>query len=111
MTNLVEMVAAQGKQAESTFVKDLVSRDTWSGAAFYGVLFLTAAWLVGRAVNLAVLRLMKRDTRGALDQTTIRFLARLARLFLRSGFLDQLRAAESPAVAYQVIQAAEAELL
>jgi len=45
------------------------------------------------------------------DATHLRVLARLSRLFLRPGFLDDLRAAESPAAAYQVIEAAEADLL
>ena len=70
----------QTTQAVSTFVEDLFSRDTWLGALFYGILFLAAAWLVGRAVRLAVHRLLDRDIQGALDRTTIRFLAQLARL-------------------------------
>jgi nitrogen PTS system EIIA component len=45
------------------------------------------------------------------DATHLRVLARLSRLMLREDFLDQLRAAESPAAAYQTIQAAESDLL
>jgi nitrogen PTS system EIIA component len=45
------------------------------------------------------------------DQTHLRVLARLTRLLLREGFLDELRAAETPADAYDVITSAERELL
>ncbi len=45
------------------------------------------------------------------DQTHLRVLARLTRLLLREGFLDELRAAETPAEAYEKIAAAERELL
>ncbi len=45
------------------------------------------------------------------DQTHLRVLARLTRLLLRDGFLTQLRAAEIPTDAYEVITAAERELL
>jgi nitrogen PTS system EIIA component len=43
--------------------------------------------------------------------THLQTLARLSRLLLRPGFLDELRAADSSAAAYQVIEAAEADLL
>jgi len=45
------------------------------------------------------------------DRTHLQVLARLARLFLRPGFLDELRAAETPADAYDRIKAAEEQLL
>jgi PTS system nitrogen regulatory IIA component len=45
------------------------------------------------------------------DQTHLRVLARLTRLLLREGFLDELRAVETPAEAYEIIVAAERELL
>jgi PTS system nitrogen regulatory IIA component len=45
------------------------------------------------------------------QKTHLRVLARLSRLFLRQGFLDQLRAAESPKDALQVIRDAEKQLL
>lgn len=44
------------------------------------------------------------------DQTHMRILARLARLLLRPGFLDDLRAAETPADTWQIIDAAERDL-
>ena len=44
------------------------------------------------------------------DQTHLRALARIARLILRPGFLDQLRAAETPGEARRVIEEAEGEL-
>ncbi len=45
------------------------------------------------------------------DQTHLRVLARLTRLLLREGFLDELRAAEAADEAYKVIVAAERVLL
>jgi PTS system nitrogen regulatory IIA component len=45
------------------------------------------------------------------DRTHLRVLARLTRLFLRPGFLDELRAAETAAEARNVIIAAEQQLL
>jgi PTS system nitrogen regulatory IIA component len=44
------------------------------------------------------------------DRTHLRVLARLSRLLLRPGFIDSLRAAETPAETWQVIDAAEKEL-
>ncbi len=45
------------------------------------------------------------------DRTHLRVLARLTRLFLRPGFLDELRAAETPAESLDKIVAAEQQLL
>jgi PTS system nitrogen regulatory IIA component len=45
------------------------------------------------------------------DPTHLRVLARLARLFIRPGFLDELRAAGTPTEARQVIVTAEGQLL
>ncbi|MFM7148395.1 MAG: PTS sugar transporter subunit IIA, partial [Gemmataceae bacterium] len=45
------------------------------------------------------------------DRTHVRVLARLARLILRENFVDQLRAAETPAEAHGCILQAERELL
>jgi PTS system nitrogen regulatory IIA component len=45
------------------------------------------------------------------DRTHLRVLARLTRLLTRPGFVDELRAAETPAESYEKITAAERELL
>ncbi|HBI42811.1 MAG TPA: PTS fructose transporter subunit IIABC [Planctomycetales bacterium] len=45
------------------------------------------------------------------DQTHLRVLARLTRLLLREGFVDELRGAETAAEAYETIVSAERELL
>jgi PTS system nitrogen regulatory IIA component len=45
------------------------------------------------------------------DRTHLQVLARLSRLFKRPGFLDELRAAETPADTWQVLALAERELL
>jgi PTS system nitrogen regulatory IIA component len=45
------------------------------------------------------------------DRTHLRVLARLTRLFLRTGFLDELRAAQSPGESWEKITSAEQQLL
>jgi PTS system nitrogen regulatory IIA component len=45
------------------------------------------------------------------DRTHLRVLARLSRLLLRPGFMEELRAAETPAAAFQIIETAEQDLL
>jgi PTS system nitrogen regulatory IIA component len=45
------------------------------------------------------------------DRTHLRVLARLTRLLQRPGFLDELRAAETPTEAWQAITAGEEQLL
>jgi PTS system nitrogen regulatory IIA component len=45
------------------------------------------------------------------DRTHLRVLARLTRLLLRPGFLDELRAAETPAESWERIATAEQQLL
>jgi PTS system nitrogen regulatory IIA component len=45
------------------------------------------------------------------DRTHLRVLARLSRLLLRPGFLDELRAAEAPAESWELIVKEERELL
>ncbi|HEX5271093.1 MAG TPA: PTS sugar transporter subunit IIA [Gemmataceae bacterium] len=45
------------------------------------------------------------------DRTHLRVLARLSRLLLRPGFLDELRAAETPAETFELIVNEERELL
>jgi PTS system nitrogen regulatory IIA component len=45
------------------------------------------------------------------DRTHLQVLARLSRMFLRPGFLDELRAAETPGEAHERIVAAEQELV
>lgn len=45
------------------------------------------------------------------DPTHLRVMARLARLILREGFVDQLRSTQTPQEAYEVIVQAERELL
>jgi len=45
------------------------------------------------------------------DRTHLRVLARLTRLFLRPGFLDELRAAQTPGESWEKIASAERQLL
>lgn len=45
------------------------------------------------------------------DRNHLRVMARLARLFRRDGFLEELRSTETPAEAYDLLTSAERELL
>jgi PTS system nitrogen regulatory IIA component len=45
------------------------------------------------------------------DRTHLRVLARLSRLMLRPGFIEELRAAETAAETFQLIEAAEQDLI
>jgi PTS system nitrogen regulatory IIA component len=45
------------------------------------------------------------------DRTHLRTLARLSRLLLREGFIAELRAAETPAAAFRLIESAEQDLI
>ncbi len=49
------------------------------GALVYALLFAAAAWFVGRALRVAVQRVLARD-KGYVDRTTINFLAQLAQM-------------------------------
>jgi len=52
------------------------------GALFYGIIAATAAWLLGRAVHLAVHRRLDRVQADGADPTGIRFLGQLAKLMV-----------------------------
>ena len=62
--------------------KTLMSTETVPGVLFMGVLFTFAAWLGGRAVRLAVHRLLDRSQEDGADPTGIRFLGQLSRLMV-----------------------------
>ncbi len=84
MTNIVGNLpsAKTSGQEMARMIRDMFAPETLPGAFFYGVLFVVLAWLAGRIVRLAVHRVLDKDTHGALDRTTIRFLAQLARLLV-----------------------------
>jgi small conductance mechanosensitive channel len=50
------------------------------GAILYAVVFAFFAWLIGRALRLAVQRVLARDKRALVDRTTVNFLAQLAQI-------------------------------
>jgi small-conductance mechanosensitive channel len=60
------------------FIFDLTDPNTPIGAAFYGLIALVAAWLIGRAVKLAIHRYLDRAEKAGADVTGIRFLGKLA---------------------------------
>jgi small-conductance mechanosensitive channel len=50
------------------------------GALVYAVVFALLAWLIGRALRLAVQRVLARDTHAYVDRTAVNFLAQLAQI-------------------------------
>ena len=52
--------------------------ETLSGALVYAVVIAVMAWLIGRALRLAVQRVLVRDTRGFVDRTRVNFLSQVA---------------------------------
>jgi small-conductance mechanosensitive channel len=58
----------------------LTDPKTLLGAIFYALVFLFLAWLFGRALHLAVKRLLTKDTHNRVDRTAVNFLAQLARI-------------------------------
>jgi small-conductance mechanosensitive channel len=52
------------------------------GAVFYAIVTIVGAWLVGRAVKLAIHRSLDRAQRAGADATGIRFLGKLASLVI-----------------------------
>ena len=57
----------------------LADTKTLLGAVFYAIVFGFIAWLVGRALRLAVQRVLASDTHDRVDRTAVHFLAQLAR--------------------------------
>ena len=58
----------------------LVNPGTDLGAVFYGLMTIVLAWLIGRAVNLAIHHYLDRVEKSGADPTGIRFLGKLARV-------------------------------
>jgi small conductance mechanosensitive channel len=59
-------------------IADLRNPMTALGAAFYGLITFVLAWIIGRAVKLAIHRSLDRAQRAGADPTGIRFLGKLA---------------------------------
>jgi len=57
---------------------DLTNPHTALGAASYGLIALVAAWLISRAVKMAIHRYLDRAEKAGADVTGIRFLSKLA---------------------------------
>jgi small conductance mechanosensitive channel len=60
--------------------RNLLDTNTWLGAAILALLFFLAAWVIGRAVSLAIHRHLDKAEREGSDPTGIRFLGKLANL-------------------------------
>jgi small-conductance mechanosensitive channel len=60
------------------WLHDLPNPDTQIGTLALGFLFLIVAWLVGRALRLAIHRYLDKAERAGSDPTGIRFLGKLA---------------------------------
>jgi small-conductance mechanosensitive channel len=80
MTDMTDQMGRMAGDKMAQVAIDLTNPKTLIGAAFYGLLTFVAAWLIGRAVNLAIHRYLDRVARAGADPTGIRFLAKLARL-------------------------------
>ncbi len=70
MTNIVEQFRSGAFTEPSTPI----------GALLWAMIFALAAWLVGRALRLAVNRVLLKDKRGYVDRTTINFVGQLAQI-------------------------------
>ena len=59
---------------------DFADPTTSLGAFIYALVFAFLAWIVGRALRLAIHRLLAYDKRALVDRTTVRFLGQLAQI-------------------------------
>lgn len=66
------------KKQLSDIVLDLFDPNTPLGIISYAVIFIVAAWLVGRAVRLAIHRYLDKAEKAGADPTGVRFLGKLA---------------------------------
>jgi small-conductance mechanosensitive channel len=80
MTNMTDKMEQMASDKFWQFVSDLMSGTTLIGAAFYALIAFLVAWLVGRAVKLAIDRYLDRVEKAGADPTGIRFLGNLARV-------------------------------
>jgi small-conductance mechanosensitive channel len=69
---------AQVKQQFWQVVLDLPDPKTWPGKVTYGFIFFFTAWLVGRAVRLAIHGYLDKAEKAGADPTGVRFLGKLA---------------------------------
>ena len=80
-TNVPPLLQTKWQEAQFIF-RETFSPATPLGALFYFILFGFLAWIGGRALRLAVHRVLEKNTEGVLDPTTVRFLGQLAKLFV-----------------------------
>jgi small conductance mechanosensitive channel len=59
---------------------DLLSPRTLAGAVTYGLVLLAAAWIVARALRIAVGQALARVDRAMVDRTSVTFLTQLAQI-------------------------------
>jgi small-conductance mechanosensitive channel len=64
----------------NTLILESTNPYTRIGAAVYGLITVVAAWLISRAVKLAIHRYLDRAEKAGADATGIRFLSKLASL-------------------------------
>jgi small conductance mechanosensitive channel len=60
--------------------EDVVNTHTWHGALLYAIIIALVAWLAGRALNLAIHRVLNRPKHIPADPTAIKFLGQLAQV-------------------------------
>ena len=74
MTNIVHKIVEQFESGEFASPRNPL------GALLYALFFALFAWLLGRALRLAVHRLLARDKHAYVDRTAVNFLAQLAQI-------------------------------
>src|SRR5437879_13205427 len=57
----------------------LADPSTTQGAILYAIVFTFFAWFIGRALRLAVQRVLASDKHGHVDRMAVKFLAQLVR--------------------------------
>jgi small conductance mechanosensitive channel len=63
----------------SYFFSNLLNPGTYPGAIFYAIAVIVVAWVVGRALHLAIHRYLDRAEAAGADSTSVRFLGQLAK--------------------------------
>ena len=59
---------------------EFVNPKTNLGAFLYAIVFAFFAWVIGRALRLAIQRVLAYDKRALVDRTTVKFLGQLAQI-------------------------------
>jgi small conductance mechanosensitive channel len=81
-TNLVNSVALESQKTVSALLLESANPETGIGAAVYAAITFVLAWLLSRAVKVAIHRYLDRIEKAGTDATGIRFLSRLTTILI-----------------------------